>query len=169
MELQRTFNILASNLQAYVCEGDVFMAMDKFDAAEESYSIALDLEPSIRRAKSFKVPLPFTYFWSKHYSLVLHHGCYMVHLVCTMPIVFVAGFLILYIPNKLWYIFPFQAKLDKLREKLAPSKLGWFCFELSWKCSSYKCSSQLCSSLTELEWWNLQVLCATVLEIAKKD
>ncbi|KAI3464202.1 hypothetical protein Pfo_020865 [Paulownia fortunei] len=39
---------------AYICEGDVFMAMDQFDAAEESYSIALDLNPSVRRSKSFK-------------------------------------------------------------------------------------------------------------------
>ncbi|KAG6423944.1 hypothetical protein SASPL_114352 [Salvia splendens] len=41
--------------QAYLCEGDVYMAMDRFDKAEESYSIALDLDPSIRRSKSFKV------------------------------------------------------------------------------------------------------------------
>lgn len=31
------------------------MAMDRFDAAEESYTIALELDPSIRRSKSFKV------------------------------------------------------------------------------------------------------------------
>ncbi|XP_073142955.1 uncharacterized protein [Henckelia pumila] len=41
--------------QAYICEGDVFMAMDRFDTAEESYSIALELDPSIRRSKSFKI------------------------------------------------------------------------------------------------------------------
>ncbi|KAL3655427.1 hypothetical protein CASFOL_001213 [Castilleja foliolosa] len=40
--------------EAYVCEGDVFMAMGRFNEAEESYSIALELEPSIRRSKSFK-------------------------------------------------------------------------------------------------------------------
>ncbi|KAL1563104.1 hypothetical protein AAHA92_05605 [Salvia divinorum] len=40
--------------QAYLCEGDVYMAMDRFDKAEESYSIALDLDPSIHRSKSFK-------------------------------------------------------------------------------------------------------------------
>ncbi|GFP99081.1 hsp70-hsp90 organizing protein 3 [Phtheirospermum japonicum] len=34
--------------------GDVFMAMDRFDKAEDSYSIALELDPSIRRSKSFK-------------------------------------------------------------------------------------------------------------------
>lgn len=36
------------------------MAMDKFDAAEESYSIALELEPTLRRVKSFKVASAFT-------------------------------------------------------------------------------------------------------------
>lgn len=35
------------------------MAMNQFNKAEEAYSIALDLEPSIRRSKSFKVLLTF--------------------------------------------------------------------------------------------------------------
>lgn len=43
------------NLQAYICQGDVFLAMDKFDSAEISYSTALEIDPSIRRSKSFKV------------------------------------------------------------------------------------------------------------------
>ncbi|KAL3835303.1 hypothetical protein ACJIZ3_010039 [Penstemon smallii] len=43
-----------ASVLAYICEGDVLMAMDKFDAAKESFSIALELDPSIRRAKSFK-------------------------------------------------------------------------------------------------------------------
>lgn len=55
-------NIRLSYLQAYICEGDVFMVMDQFDAAEESYSSALDLDPSIRRSKSFKVLSAFTFF-----------------------------------------------------------------------------------------------------------
>ncbi|KAL8547814.1 hypothetical protein ACS0TY_007228 [Phlomoides rotata] len=40
--------------EAYICKGDVYMAMNQFNAAEESYAIALDLDPSIRRSKSFK-------------------------------------------------------------------------------------------------------------------
>lgn len=40
--------------EAYICKGDVYMAMNQFYAAEESYSIALDLDPSIRRSKPFK-------------------------------------------------------------------------------------------------------------------
>lgn len=31
------------------------MAIEQFDDAEESYSKALELDPSIRRSKSFKV------------------------------------------------------------------------------------------------------------------
>ncbi|KAL0535728.1 hypothetical protein IC582_030069 [Cucumis melo] len=41
-------------LEAYICQGDVFLAMDKFDSAEISYSTALEIDPSIRRSKSFK-------------------------------------------------------------------------------------------------------------------
>lgn len=36
------------------------MAMDQIDAAENSYSVALDLDPSIRRSKSFKVHTQFS-------------------------------------------------------------------------------------------------------------
>lgn len=47
-------------LQGYICHADTLMAMDQFEAAEESYSIALELEPSIRRSRSFKVYSAFT-------------------------------------------------------------------------------------------------------------
>ncbi|KAK1417925.1 hypothetical protein QVD17_27061 [Tagetes erecta] len=40
--------------EAYVCKGDALMAMEQYEAAGESYSIALDLDPSVRRSKSFK-------------------------------------------------------------------------------------------------------------------
>ncbi|XP_022923908.1 small glutamine-rich tetratricopeptide repeat-containing protein beta isoform X1 [Cucurbita moschata] len=40
--------------EAYICQGDVFLSMDHFDSAEMSYSTALEIEPSIRRSKSFK-------------------------------------------------------------------------------------------------------------------
>ncbi|CAA2980904.1 uncharacterized protein LOC111367032 isoform X1 [Olea europaea var. sylvestris] len=40
--------------EGYICHADTLMAMDQFEAAEESYSIALELEPSIRRSRSFK-------------------------------------------------------------------------------------------------------------------
>lgn len=35
------------------------MALDHVDAAERSYSMALELDPSIRRSKSFKVQFMF--------------------------------------------------------------------------------------------------------------
>ena len=42
-------------LQGYICQGDALMTMDQIDAAEKSYAMALELEPSLRRSKSFKV------------------------------------------------------------------------------------------------------------------
>ncbi|KAD6453916.1 hypothetical protein R6Q59_015678 [Mikania micrantha] len=40
--------------KAYICKGDALMAMEQYEAAGDSYSIALELDPSIRRSKSFK-------------------------------------------------------------------------------------------------------------------
>ncbi|KAF5774083.1 putative tetratricopeptide-like helical domain superfamily, Thioredoxin-like superfamily [Helianthus annuus] len=40
--------------EAYVCKGDALMAVEKYEAAADSFSTALELDPSIRRSKSFK-------------------------------------------------------------------------------------------------------------------
>lgn len=40
--------------EGYICQGDALMALDQVDAAEKSYSMALELDPSIQRSKSFK-------------------------------------------------------------------------------------------------------------------
>ncbi|XP_077220536.1 tetratricopeptide repeat (TPR)-containing protein [Tasmannia lanceolata] len=40
--------------QAYICQGDAFLAMEEYDAAENAYSSALLVDPAIRRSKSFK-------------------------------------------------------------------------------------------------------------------
>ncbi|KAK9078179.1 hypothetical protein SSX86_002236 [Deinandra increscens subsp. villosa] len=40
--------------EAYICKGDALMAMEQYEAAGDSYSMALQLDPSIRRSKSFK-------------------------------------------------------------------------------------------------------------------
>ncbi|CAA6655771.1 unnamed protein product [Spirodela intermedia] len=40
--------------QAYICQGDAFMAMGEWTKAENAYSEALLIDPSIRRSKSFK-------------------------------------------------------------------------------------------------------------------
>ncbi|KAF4394223.1 hypothetical protein F8388_005857 [Cannabis sativa] len=42
-------------VEAYICQGDAFLAMNQFNAAEKSYLTALGIDPSIRRSKSFKV------------------------------------------------------------------------------------------------------------------
>ncbi|KAK2654830.1 hypothetical protein Ddye_014686 [Dipteronia dyeriana] len=44
----------ATLLQAYICQGDIFLAMDQYDAAEKSYAVCPEIDPSIRRSKSFK-------------------------------------------------------------------------------------------------------------------
>ncbi|XP_044466768.1 tetratricopeptide repeat protein 1 isoform X2 [Mangifera indica] len=41
-------------IEAYICQGDIFLAMDRYDAAENSYSTCLQIDPTIRRSKSFK-------------------------------------------------------------------------------------------------------------------
>lgn len=46
-----------------MCEGDVFMAMEEYDAAEKSYLTCLQIDPSIRRSKSFKVYFNFLGFF----------------------------------------------------------------------------------------------------------
>ncbi|XP_062159585.1 uncharacterized protein LOC133866935 isoform X2 [Alnus glutinosa] len=40
--------------EAYICQGDAFLAMDQFDSAEKSYLTSLQIDPSIRRSKSFQ-------------------------------------------------------------------------------------------------------------------
>ncbi|GKA43262.1 glutamine--tRNA ligase [Tanacetum coccineum] len=39
---------------AYICKGDALMVMEQYDAIGDFYSMALHLDPSIRRSKSFK-------------------------------------------------------------------------------------------------------------------
>jgi len=41
-------------LQAHLLRGDALLAMGEYCAAENAYEDALDLDPSIRRSKSFK-------------------------------------------------------------------------------------------------------------------
>uniref|UniRef100_M1AN39 TPR domain containing protein n=1 Tax=Solanum tuberosum TaxID=4113 RepID=M1AN39_SOLTU len=51
---KEALNIAPNYPEGYICQGDVLMALDHVDAAEKSYSMALQLDPSIRRSKSFK-------------------------------------------------------------------------------------------------------------------
>ncbi|XP_019200104.1 PREDICTED: uncharacterized protein LOC109193706 isoform X1 [Ipomoea nil] len=54
-DAKEALNIAPTYSDAYLCQGDALMALDQIEAAENSYSVALDLDPSIRRSKSFKV------------------------------------------------------------------------------------------------------------------
>ncbi|XP_076929838.1 small glutamine-rich tetratricopeptide repeat-containing protein 2-like [Bidens hawaiensis] len=40
--------------ETYICKGDALMAMEQYEAAGDSYAMALELDPSIHRSKSFK-------------------------------------------------------------------------------------------------------------------
>ncbi|XP_057537574.1 uncharacterized protein LOC130815207 isoform X1 [Amaranthus tricolor] len=40
--------------EGYICQGDVFLAMDQLEAAEESYGMALETDPALRHSKGFK-------------------------------------------------------------------------------------------------------------------
>ncbi|KAI6694303.1 hypothetical protein NL676_022013 [Syzygium grande] len=40
--------------EAYLCQGNALMAMEQFDEAEKFYSTSLQIDPSIRRSRSFK-------------------------------------------------------------------------------------------------------------------
>ncbi|KAG5617723.1 hypothetical protein H5410_017547 [Solanum commersonii] len=53
-DAKEALNIAPNYPEGYICQGDVLMALDHVDAAEKSYSMALELDPSIRRSKSFK-------------------------------------------------------------------------------------------------------------------
>lgn len=57
--------------QAYMCEGDVFMAMEEYDAAEKSYLTCLQIDPSIRRSKSFKVYFNFLRFFHIYFYRIV--------------------------------------------------------------------------------------------------
>lgn len=49
------YYVVILSMQACICQGDAFLALNKFDLAKQSYLTSLDIEPSIRHSKSFKV------------------------------------------------------------------------------------------------------------------
>ncbi|CAH9147130.1 unnamed protein product [Cuscuta epithymum] len=55
LDANEALSIAPSYSDAYICQGDAFMAMDKINAARNSYSVALDLDPSIRHSKSYMI------------------------------------------------------------------------------------------------------------------
>ncbi|KAL6281778.1 hypothetical protein ACE6H2_018659 [Prunus campanulata] len=40
--------------EAYICQGDAFLALNQFDSAHNSYMASLEIDPSLRRSKAFK-------------------------------------------------------------------------------------------------------------------
>eukprot|EP00257_Ricinus_communis_P007776 XP_002524632.2 uncharacterized protein LOC8289783 isoform X2 [Ricinus communis] len=55
-DARETLNLAPQYPEAYMCEGDVFMEMEQYDAAEKSYSMCLQINPTICRSKPFKAP-----------------------------------------------------------------------------------------------------------------
>lgn len=53
-DAEKALTLAPGYSEAYICQGDAFLAMNKFDLAEQSYSASLDVDPSIRHSKSFK-------------------------------------------------------------------------------------------------------------------
>ncbi|XP_052185573.1 uncharacterized protein LOC127797088 isoform X2 [Diospyros lotus] len=53
-DAKQAISLAPKYYEAYICQGDALIAMDQFDAAEMSYAIAAELDPSIRQSKSFK-------------------------------------------------------------------------------------------------------------------
>jgi len=49
--------LLTMALQAHLLRGDALFAMGEYSVAEDAYADALDLDPSIRRSKSFRVSI----------------------------------------------------------------------------------------------------------------
>ena len=61
-------------LQTYICQGDAFLAMDQLDLAEKSYLTALEIDPSIRRSKSFKVYSLYKVFFKTIKSCLCYYA-----------------------------------------------------------------------------------------------
>ncbi|KAJ4778339.1 tetratricopeptide repeat (TPR)-containing protein [Rhynchospora pubera] len=54
LEAKEACNVDPKFPQGYISQGDAFLAMEEYNSAEEAYATALDLDPSIRRSRSFK-------------------------------------------------------------------------------------------------------------------
>ncbi|CAN4085431.1 unnamed protein product [Withania somnifera] len=53
-DAKEVLSIAPNYPEGYICQGDALMALDQVDAAKKSYSMALELDSSVRRSKSFK-------------------------------------------------------------------------------------------------------------------
>ncbi|XP_078151011.1 uncharacterized protein LOC144546336 [Carex rostrata] len=54
LDAKKACEIATTFPQGYISQGDAFLAMEECNSAEEAYATALNLDPSIRRSKSFR-------------------------------------------------------------------------------------------------------------------
>ncbi|XP_010552156.1 PREDICTED: uncharacterized protein LOC104822590 isoform X2 [Tarenaya hassleriana] len=53
-DTKKALDLAPNYLEAYICQGDVFVATGQYDLAEKLYLACLEMDPSLRRSKSFK-------------------------------------------------------------------------------------------------------------------
>ncbi|CAN8269161.1 unnamed protein product [Cochlearia groenlandica] len=53
-DISLALEIAPSYSEAYICQGDVYVAKGQYDLAEESYLKCLEIDPLLRRSKPFK-------------------------------------------------------------------------------------------------------------------
>ncbi|XP_065880747.1 uncharacterized protein [Euphorbia lathyris] len=53
-DAHEALNLAPQYVEGYMCEGDALVAMEQYDAAEKSYSLCLEIDPTIRHSKPFK-------------------------------------------------------------------------------------------------------------------
>ncbi|KFK39095.1 hypothetical protein AALP_AA3G200400 [Arabis alpina] len=54
-DISRALALAPNYSEAYICQGDVYVAKGQYDLAEKSYLKCLEIDPSLRRSKPFKV------------------------------------------------------------------------------------------------------------------
>ncbi|XP_010505770.1 PREDICTED: uncharacterized protein LOC104782516 [Camelina sativa] len=53
-DISRALALAPNYSELYICQGDVYVAEGQYDLAEKSYLKCLEIDPSLRRSKSFK-------------------------------------------------------------------------------------------------------------------
>ncbi|CAH8284557.1 unnamed protein product [Eruca vesicaria subsp. sativa] len=53
-DISQALALAPNYYEAYVCQGDVYVAKGQYDLAEKSYLKCLEIDPTLRRSKSFK-------------------------------------------------------------------------------------------------------------------
>ncbi|CAH2053454.1 unnamed protein product [Thlaspi arvense] len=53
-DISRALTLAPNSSEVYICQGDVYVAKGEYENAEKSYSKCLEIDPSLRRSKTFK-------------------------------------------------------------------------------------------------------------------